>query len=162
MSLIDQLLTSFTFLFLILYKPMEMYQTNAWELSVRAQTHDTPRIEYHIEDLKTFGHILTKAADAAFPNRGKTRYEAVHVLLLSWENDNLGVIDELLELQKVFQTDYFFRTQAWKIPSNRSHNSLAERISKFLDDFESQENLLIIYYGGHGKMNDDRQCVWSW
>lgn len=135
---------------------------NNLKLSVQPRTHDISRVEYHVEDLETFGDILTQAAVAAFPNKGKTRYAAVHVLLLSWINDDLGVIDEVLELQEVFQTRYSFHTQEWKIPSNRSHISLALRIMQFLEEFESQENLLIIYYGGHGNMNDDRQCVWSW
>ena len=30
-----------------------------------------------------------------------------------------------------------------------------------MDDFEGRDSLLIVYYGGHGYMNDDRQCVWS-
>lgn len=132
------------------------------ELAVRPRTHDISCTEYHIRDVKTFGDILTEAAAAAFPNKGKTRYAAVHVLLLSWEDDDLGVIDELLELQNVFQTYYSFHTHEWKIPSNRSHNSLAFRTMQFLEDFESEKNLLIIYYGGHGNMNDNRQCVWSW
>ncbi|KAL8638996.1 MAG: hypothetical protein Q9226_008935 [Calogaya cf. arnoldii] len=29
-----------------------------------------------------------------------------------------------------------------------------------LRDFESNDKLFITYYGGHGFMNDDRQCVW--
>lgn len=130
--------------------------------SARPGTHDISRVGYHIEDLKTFGDILTDAAAAAFPNRGKPRYAAMHVLLLSWENDDLGVMTELLELRNVFETYYSFNTQEWKIPSDESHNSLAFRCIEFLKDFGSPENLLIVYYGGHGLMNDDRQCVWSW
>lgn len=132
------------------------------EPSVQSRTHDISRIDYHIEDLETFGDILNEAALAAFPNRGRTRYAAVHVLLLSWENDDLGVHTELSELQSVLQTYYSFNTQEWRIQSIRSHNSLGLRIMEFLEQFESEDNLLVIYYGGHGYMNDDRQCVWSW
>ena len=132
------------------------------EPSVQPRTHDLSRINYHIEDLETFGDILNKAALAAFPNRGRTRYAAVHVLLLSWENDDLGVLTELSELQSVLQTYYSFNTQEWEIPSTRSHNSLGLQIMQFLEQFESEDNLLVIYYGGHGYMNDDRKCVWSW
>ena len=126
------------------------------------RTHDISNTSYHVKDIKAFGEVLTSAAEAAFPNRGVSRYKEVHTLLLSWEDDNLGVVDEINELEDVFRSLYGFEAQAWKIPSKRSHNSLAAKILGFLDDHESKDNLLIVYYGGHGEMNDDRQCVWSW
>ena len=126
------------------------------------RTHDISNTPYHLKDLKAFGEALTCAAEAAFPNRGVSRYKEVHTLLLSWEDDNLGVVDEVNELEDVFRRLYGFETEAWRIPSKRSHNSLAAKIIGFLDDYESKDNLLIVYYGGHGEMNDDRQCVWSW
>lgn len=125
-------------------------------------THDISKIPYHVKDIEAFGHILTSAATAAFPNQGLSRYKEVHALLLSWEDDNLGVINEIGELEKAFQQIYYFEVDRWKIPSERSHNSLAAKVLAFLDDYESTDNLLIVYYGGHGSMNDDRQCVWSW
>jgi len=84
------------------------------------------------------------------------------VLLLSWEDDNLGVLNEIDELDDVFRRIYHFEVERWKIPSKRSHNTLAAKLLAFLDEYESKETLLIVYYGGHGSMNDDRQCVWSW
>jgi hypothetical protein len=33
---------------------------------------------------------------------------------------------------------------------------------QFVDDFGNAENLLIVYYGGHGLMNDSRQALWTW
>ncbi|KAL8791586.1 MAG: hypothetical protein Q9195_005850 [Heterodermia aff. obscurata] len=125
------------------------------------RTHDISNESYHVKDIKAFGEVLTSAAEAAFPNRGVSRYKEVHALLLSWEDDNLGVVDEVKELGDVFRSLYGFTTETWKIPSKRSHNSLAAKILGFLDDHESKDNLLIVYYGGHGEMNDDRQCVWS-
>ena len=123
----------------------------------RRDISDTP---YHVKDIKAFGEILDEAARAAFPNRGAARYKEVHVLLLSWEDDNLGVINEVIELEAVFRDRYHYQTEVWAIPSERSHNTLAGKIVQFLNDYESEDNLLITYYGGHGEMNDDRQCVW--
>lgn len=125
-------------------------------------THDISNVSYHVKDVEALGKVLTSAAEAAFPNRGVSRYKEVHALLLSWEDDNLGVVDEVTELEDVFRNCYRFETEAWKIPSKRSHNSLAAKIIAFVDDYESKDNLLVVYYGGHGEMNDDRQCVWSW
>ena len=117
-----------------------------------ARTHDISLIDYHINDLATFGRHLTEAANAAFPN-GQARYQEVHVLLLSWEQDNLGVINEVLELQDVFRQAYRYDTQEWRIPSTHSFKALRKTISKFLDDFEKKESLLIVYYGGQYVFN---------
>ena len=127
------------------------------------RTHDTSLLPFHVKDLATFGQTLTEAANAAFPTaRTSARYKAVHVLLLSWENDDLGVIKEILELDSTLTSIYGYATEQWSIPSRRSHNSLAKQLTGYLEKYESEENLLIVYYGGHGYMNDNRQCVWSW
>ena len=126
-------------------------------------THDISRVSYHVRDVQTLGTTLTNAVVAAFPNKRKrSRYKDVHVLLLSWEDDNLGVIAEVLELQDVFENKYHFDTEEWKIPSDGSHNKLAFRIMQYIHAFEASETLLILYYGGHGSIDDKRQCVWHW
>ncbi len=126
------------------------------------RTHDISNASYHVKDVEALGKVLTEAGNAAFPNRGRSRYKEAHVLLLSWEDDDLGVIDEVNDLQDVFRQSYNYKTDMWKIPGTRSHNSLATRILQFLADYEAKDSLLIVYYGGHGLMNDDRQCIWSW
>ena len=128
------------------------------------RVHDISNASYHVKDIQALGDELTAAANGAFPNRGvgTSRYKGAHVLLLSWEEDSLGVIKEIQELEDVFRNDYHYDTEEWRIPSVRSHNSLAAKILGFLDDHESKDSLLIVYYGGHGEMNDDRQCIWSW
>ena len=126
------------------------------------RTHDISSASYHVKDVQALGKVLTEAGNAAFPNRGRSRYKEAHVLLLSWEDDDLGVIDEVNDLQDVFRQSYNYETEVWKIPGTRSHNSLATRILQLLADHEARDSLLIVYYGGHGLMNDDRQCIWSW
>ena len=133
------------------------------KMNATARTHDISLSSYHIEDLATFGKSLSDAAVRAFPkSRTSSRYKEVHALLLSWEEDNLGVIEEIIELESVLKQGYKFETEPWRIPSTRSHNSLAKRLTDFLDKYERRDSLLIVYYGGHGYMNDSRQCVWSW
>ncbi|KAI4271297.1 MAG: hypothetical protein LQ337_006122 [Flavoplaca oasis] len=112
---------------------------------MKDRTHDISLIDYHVKDVETFGKVLNNAAAAAFP---------------SWEDDDLGVAVEIDDLEKVFRDIYGYRVERWKIPSTTSHNSLVYRIMQVLRDFESSDKLLITYYGGHGFMNDDRQCVW--
>jgi hypothetical protein len=75
---------------------------------------------------------------------------------------SIAKLRTVAELRSVFCDIYRFDTEEWKIPSNRSHNSLAFKLMGFLEEYDSKDSLLIVYYGGHGGMNDDRQCVWSW
>jgi hypothetical protein len=65
------------------------------------RTHDISQTGYHVKDLHTFGETLTNAASGVFP-KGKSRYKELHVLLLSWEHDKLGVMKEVDELRSVF------------------------------------------------------------
>lgn len=112
-----------------------------------SRTHDISCVDFHLKDLEKFGHCLEEAANAAFP-RGLSRYNEVHVLLLSWEDDNLGVIEEVLELQGVFRHVYLYDVEEWKIPSTHSYKALRKQISRFLDEFEQPNSLLIVYYAG--------------
>ena len=111
------------------------------------RTHDISGVDFHIKDLEKFGHLLEGAANAAFPRR-LSRYREVHVLLLSWEDDNLGVVTEVSELRDVFRQVYRYNVEQWRIPSDHSYKALRKQITRFLDEFEDQNNLLIIYYGG--------------
>lgn len=127
---------------------------------MKDRTHDISLIDYHVKDIETLGKILNHAAAAAFPKSGSSHYCDVYVLLLSWEDDNLGVATEIDELEKVFRDIFNYQVDRWKIPSHKSHNALVYHLMRSLGNFESNDKLFIVYYGGHGFMNDDRQCVW--
>ena len=127
---------------------------------MKDRTHDISLIDYHVKDIETFGKVLNNAAAAAFPRSRFSRYCDVYVLLLSWEDDDLGVEGEIDDLEAAFRDIYRYRVGRWKIPRSRSHNALVHQIIQALGDFESNDKLFITYYGGHGFMNDDRQCVW--
>ncbi|KAL8962147.1 MAG: hypothetical protein Q9193_001414, partial [Seirophora villosa] len=131
-------------------------------MATKDTTHDISRIDDHVEDVETLGKILNQAVCAAFPRTSQSRYKDVHVLLLSWEDDDLGVATEIADLRRVFDFSYHFLTSHWRIPSHKSHNALVRQVMQLLDESESRDKLLIVYYGGHGKMNEDRQCVWIW
>lgn len=91
-----------------------------------SRTHDISSVDFHMRDLETYGQIVTCATAAAFPNEnpgGRSRYDKVHGLFLSWEEDLLGVSTEIFGLRDVFRHTYHYDTEEWRIPSNRSHNS---------------------------------------
>lgn len=80
----------------------QILQYGEMDSKPKERTHDISLANYHIKDLKAFGETLTDAVAGAFPNKGKSRYSEVHVLLLSWEEDNLGVITEGNVAQRYF------------------------------------------------------------
>jgi hypothetical protein len=106
---------------------------------------------------------LSKAVSSAFPNHGGSRYRAVNVAMISWSQDDLGVALELNTLVNVFEGQYGFNVENWKIPANeKSHSNLMQKALDFLEDYDSTDNLFIIYYAGHGFINQERQSTWAW
>ena len=104
-----------------------------------------------------------KAAKSVFPNRNQcsSRYKNVQVVLMRWEDDdNFGVSCELEDLDKVFRDDYGFETTTWLIPKELSLASIMAKAVALVSNAELESKLLIVYYGGHAAMTDDRQQMW--
>ncbi|KAG4432279.1 hypothetical protein IFR05_012227 [Cadophora sp. M221] len=123
-------------------------------------TRNTSRARYHMKDISEFAEALETSANRALPNRGLTRYKDVEVLLLRWEEDELEVEWELNDLAKVFG-NYGFNTETWLIPTKSPLRKMMAKALEFIDDHESPDALLIVYYGGHAKINEARQSTWS-
>jgi hypothetical protein len=84
----------------------------------------------------------------------------VNVCLIRWEEDELQVENEVNELHYVFETLYGFNTEIWLIPSSASQIQLTRETCNFLQKFDAEGNFFIVYYGGHGKINNARQNQW--
>jgi hypothetical protein len=104
---------------------------------------------------------LIWAAASIFPNKGRSKYQNVHVLLLRWEEE-MGVQYELDDLTKLFEAEYGYATETWLIPNAKSHFALTEKALQVVRDFGKASNLLIVYYAGRGHTNVSRQAMWSW
>ena len=122
-------------------------------------THVTALSAYHIK-IEDFVDRLRASVENFFPN-SKYRYKEVHVLLLSWEDDDLGVVDEVVELEDVFRKDYGCETvERWEIPSLKPYSNLEDKLYLFRKNYSSCDNLLIVYYAGHGYLDYSR--LWKW
>lgn len=77
-----------------------------------------------------------------------------------WESDDLFVLPELEDLEKCLREEYAFGTNMFAIPSENSHLLLMLRVGQFIKDFESQDTLFLIYYGGHARIDESRQSTW--
>ncbi|KAH7336047.1 hypothetical protein BKA65DRAFT_562927 [Rhexocercosporidium sp. MPI-PUGE-AT-0058] len=123
-------------------------------------THDTSKSSFHISDIGSFAESLQDAANQAFPNRGRSRYHTVNVCLIRWAEDELNIKPELDALHDTFSTLYGFNTEIWLIPSTASQIQLTSMTCTFLQKFDEEGNLFIVYYGGHGTINSARQNQW--
>ena len=90
------------------------------------------------------------------------------MLFLRWEDDvfiepgvNNGVQGEIDNLERVFKRDYGFQTSLYLIPSQNSQRCLQKRIYLLQEEHDRREELLVVYYGGHGVLNDMNQSIWA-
>lgn len=96
----------------------------------------------------------------SFPNALHNPYREVHVLLLSWEGGDEKIHDQLEELQELFSVEFGYQVNEWLIPPIKPHQALNGELYAFLRRFDVKNNLLVVYYGGHGKIDNERRCTW--
>ncbi|KAL8670440.1 MAG: hypothetical protein Q9168_005021 [Polycauliona sp. 1 TL-2023] len=129
--------------------------------STPSSTHPDRFDHDHITSLEVFSQDLQKAVANSFP-RPSTSYTSVHVLLLRWVKDDLNVQDELTSLGRVFEDQYHFATEQWNIPSLNSTRALQTKLYDFQNCHQSEDELLIVYYGGHADADRRRgRSIWA-
>ncbi|KAK0703953.1 hypothetical protein B0T26DRAFT_794513 [Lasiosphaeria miniovina] len=82
---------------------------------------------------------------------------------MSWEDDDLGVDAEIKPLMSIFGALYHYDTKTWKIPSRRPAIELSRKIATLIDNFGKEGNLIILYYAGHARPNEQAggSPVWT-
>ncbi|SCV30693.1 uncharacterized protein FFB14_03177 [Fusarium fujikuroi] len=92
-------------------------------------------------------------------------YAQVHVLLIAWEEHDLGDVDgEIRDLRAMFEQDYRYSSVVFfQIPiRGPSRARLNREISSFVEEQSfPQESLIIIYYAGHCSPNAQGQAEWA-
>lgn len=89
-------------------------------------------------------------------------YRAVYVLLASWQDDDLGVWTEIDKLEVLFSEAYGYQVEQILIPSHNPDDVFGHNFQDFIQKYQHHQNLLIVYYGGHGRLNNSRLAEWSW
>lgn len=112
-------------------------------------------------DFESFARHLQDAAMLIYAQANRSPYTSVSVLLLRWEDD-VEVEQDLVQLQKVFQERFNYRTESWNIPS--CPNPGVKLMIQLAQHVESApaEHLLIVYYAGYGFMGTDHHLYWAW
>lgn len=82
-------------------------------------------------------------------------YHKVAVLLLCWDQDcvDLATQEEVDKLKAVFEDKFGYDATIAKLsPANgRLQVQVNQKVANFVSDHDGQNNLLIVYYAGHGK-----------
>ena len=125
----------------------------------------TPEAHYHkFEEFRTSAN---QAFQGAFPPHRQPRNTAASVLMLYWEDDDLGVASEVAMMQEVFDQSYRFETERWQIPNEKPTWKLSNKIHQWKDHYCEDGTcpgkplpLLILYYGGHAEHSVRNICKW--
>ncbi|KAJ4358750.1 uncharacterized protein N0V89_003334 [Didymosphaeria variabile] len=97
--------------------------------------------------------------------RRHQRYACVHVLLLSWKDSDIKEIaDELSELGSIFREQFNYLVWPYHIPSQKPQEELQVHVSQFISRYADEENLIVVFYSGHGGRaanSEDAACIWA-
>lgn len=123
---------------------------------------DMPPRNDPLESFKEFFDHLNQAAKSALP-KALSIHTAVFVLLLRWEDDDLGTETEINDLEETFREVYYYNTERYLIPSDDSTIQLENRLLDFRRAYDNGTNLLILYYGGHGYYSKQlpKKSIWQ-
>lgn len=79
-------------------------------------------------------------------------YQQVSVLLIKWhdEIDQLGVAQEVIDLEKLFKETFNYQTTVVELDAVKPQLRLESEITRFAFENDAKHNLLILYYAGHG------------
>ncbi|KAK8001833.1 hypothetical protein PG991_014055 [Apiospora marii] len=93
------------------------------------------------------------------------RYSDVTAILLYWEADDLGLEDEIKDLNQLFGTSFGYTVLEYRIPSKNPDMSLSRYLMDTIQSHGQEDKLLIVYYGGHGAraLGDpkDKSFIWA-
>lgn len=114
-----------------------------------------------VGSLAAFAGDLQQALNDTFP-RDLSPYTGVYVLLLRWEEDDLKVQNDINVLRKVCEGKFHYDVWEWHLPSIESPTlALQDRLYAFLSAHRDKNELVIVYYGGHGVASSDGKCIWQ-
>lgn len=111
-------------------------------------------------DTATDPHLLadelSRSLQRGFRHSGE--YESVNVLLVYWEDDDLGCLEEINAFKSLFVHGWHYDVHMVSIPTERSQAALQSDLSQFVLLYGSTvQSLLVIYYAGHGDPSIDRK-----
>ncbi|KAI1208289.1 uncharacterized protein F4807DRAFT_158691 [Annulohypoxylon truncatum] len=95
--------------------------------------------------------------------RRKQGYSSVHALLLSWEEGDATFGENVRDVALLFQESLNYLVLPYKIPSDDSQRRLNLYVAQFLSQYGGGDNLIVVYYAGHGAPSPSKlsDCQWA-
>lgn len=92
---------------------------------------------------------------------GANGYKNVAVLVIKWQDDldQLRVDGEVSDLISVFADKFGYATQTVELSLRNPQMQLMNAITGFIVEYDDPQNLLIVYYAGHGIFHDDGKLL---
>ena len=114
-----------------------------------------------LEQFQDFADAVYKSLEELIVNRRFGRYyKSVHVLFLAWKTPP---IPEIEELAQVFKNRLHFTTERYDmrndIPAGELEELLLLTLEAAVRSHAGADELLIIYYAGHGRLDMDGDTV---
>lgn len=84
-------------------------------------------------------------------------YNGICAIIISWDQDDLEIYEELLGLQAAFQSLNFTSVKMFSIPNQDSFGTLLVELQAQKLKASADGSLLVVYYGGHGRLSANRR-----
>lgn len=111
------------------------------------------------------GGNLQAAANRIFSNPYRSRYSAVQVLILYWQDeDDRDVTAAINDLAETFDKMYRYTFELSPIPTSAENCKspwrwLSRKINDFVEHRDQRDVLKIVYYNGHSFLDANREMV---
>lgn len=92
----------------------------------------------------------------------RVEYTDVTALLLYWKENDFNPEQEVDAVRELFEKDFAYNSVTFPIPSQRAQQELNREISALVSNYSRKlDSLILIYYAGHGDVDDDGKSVWA-
>ena len=136
--------------------------------AMRTPLPSGPRLEktaqaaISLPGIDSFKSQLQGATSEIISNPNRSRYSAVHALLLHWDNEKLMEVKRVVdELGSVLDRQYHYTFEVEAIPLQGSRGWLLQRLIEFMENNDHRDVLKIVYYNGHTYLDENRCMVLS-
>lgn len=109
--------------------------------------------------------MVSNINDALKKSETKQKYASASALLLSWDIDEKEWDKEIADLEACFHGDFEFEVVQKKIPLDPPGEEPEDALESIILEFKRlngrRDKLLIVYYSGHGTVDNEGNSIWA-